>query len=257
MRFTICKTLFAKFFSIITLWAMVSSTASAGFVTLHETEINDIFSQANFGSDTIEVRFNATQEVTDDDLVIIDSESEITDSSSGLLSLSNALTSDLSIAMFYLDDILFCGGSSPSAVGCAARFTSSINGVFDNNYDSFTFFDSTFVSGSLGAHTIAHELAHVFGLTHVPNDTDTTARDNLLNPVVASDSVTTLTTDQINTIFDTSINALIQTDSSNGQLFIEVSPIAILASVTAVPEPTSIWLLSIGMLFMVGKFRRL
>jgi len=235
---------------------LLYSTAHAGFVTLHETEVNSIFSQPSFGFNTIEVRYSPTQQVVNDNLSSIDNDDEIFNNSTGLFSLSKNLTSNLSIAMFFVDNISSCGGTSPSIVGCAARYTSTINGIFDNNYDSFTLFDSSFVSGNLGAHTIAHELGHVFGLSgHVG---DVNSRDNLMNPVVASNSVTTLTTDQINTIFDRNVNALIQTDISNGKRFIEVSPIAILtSSVAAVPEPLSIWMLLIGLIILFYRHQKI
>ncbi len=230
-------------------------SANAGLITIDEDALDLIFSQSNFGNNTIDVRINAFQSITNDDYLNINT---VTESQSGLLGLTeNALSSDLStsqsIAMFFVDDISYCGGATSNAVGCGARYFQTLNSVFDNNNASFAFVDSQYVSDPIGSAVIAHEVSHLFGLGHVGTSS---ARDNLLNPTIdPSNSDTTLTTAQISTIFDRSVNTLIQGDAASGY-FIEISPIAIVSSASLVPEPSTYAMLGLGLLLVGFQSQR-
>lgn len=240
-------------------------TANAGFITINESALESIFSQPIFGTRSIDVRINPFQSIVNDQFLSIDNAAEISSETNNgqidsLFELSQNLnlSTSSSIAMFFVDSINDCGGTGNNIVGCAQYSGYTINNVA-NTSESFAFIDSTYATTStlnssgidLGSYVIAHELGHVFGLSgHVG---DNSARDNLMNPVVDANTVITLTSTQVDTLFDPAVNSLIQGNESTG-FFIEISPIAI-TSASAVPEPSTYAMLGLGLL-LIGFHRK-
>jgi hypothetical protein len=175
-----------------------------------------VYSQAGFGTDTIDIRFGAAQEIHDSALLSIDTDAEFDALASYVFSPSPT------VSMFFVDAINFCGVAAPNVVGCGSTPGSLIA------------LDSSFMLQPEGANTIAHELGHNLGLDHTFPDNGT----NLMNPTVFA-TFGFLNNAQITSILT---SGLIQTDLL-GNKYIEVTPIAVLASV---PEPSTWALLGAG-----------
>ena len=94
---------------------------------------------------------------------------------------------------------------------------------------------------------MAHELGHNLGLDHL------TSSGNLMNSSITG--ATTLTQAQIGTFLNLTtgvpMNPIIR--SENGQLYISITPITVLA---AVPEPQTWAMLGLGLIGVAGWARR-
>ena len=96
---------------------------------------------------------------------------------------------------------------------------------------------SVAAAGALGDELVAHEIGHMFGLTHVVDAT------RLMDPIVAGGII--LTPAEIATIL---ASPLIQNDGVN---FIEIGPILV------TPELSTFTLLAIGTAGLAARRRRL
>lgn len=196
-----------------------AGAASAGFITTHASGLDAIFSQAGFSGQTIDTSFNAGLNVANSALLSIDTDAEF----DSLFSLSvYSGRNSKTINMIFVDAINFCG-TAGSFIGCG------------NTPGNLLVVSSSFAArADVGANLEAHELGHNLGLDHV-NGSGT----NLMNPSISSNF--SFDAAQIQAILASS---LVQT-ASNGQRFLSITPIAIVASV---PE-TQTWAM-----FALGLF---
>lgn len=223
------------------------SAASNGYVTFNEAAVDGIFAQSTFYSAaldrllSIDIRFNPSLSIGSPSLVSIDSDSEFADNDLSTPSL-NDLSRDLgvpnfTVAMFFVDNISFCGGPGSNIIGCGSQPGGLIA------------LDSDAAAGNKGAALIAHELAHNLGLAHLSDST------NLMNPLLTG--ATALTATQIGSFVNlttgASLSPIVRDD--NGQLYISITPIAVLAA-APVPEPETWAMLSLGLLAVAGWSRR-
>lgn len=213
-----------------------SGAASAAMVSFNDVALDGIFSQAAFGGYNIDIRFNNPLSVVAPGLVSVDSDAEFDGPAPSLRTLANQLQiPNFTVSLFYVDQISFCGGPGSNIIGCG----SSGGGLIA--------LQSAAAAGARGTALLAHELGHNLGLDHLSSS------DNLMNGSITG--ATLLTTTQIGQFLDLStgqaISPIVQND--NGQLYIAITPIAVLA---AVPEPQTWAMLSLGLLAVAGWARR-
>ena len=130
----------------VLLLALVAPTyALAASVTTNQAGMTAIYSQASFGANKIDIRFNPTVSVV----------GPLNVASAADLTALFALAPDASptVDMFFIDSITDCGGAG-TYDGCAYRPGNTIAIV------------STVAAGANGAELNAHELGHNLGLPH-------------------------------------------------------------------------------------------
>ncbi len=199
------------------------STAEAASVSLQEAGMDAIFSQASFGTNTIDIRYNATVEIVAPSLLDITTNAEI------MSVFGMGTSASPTVNFFFVDTIDSCGVFDPSIVGC---------GQYPGN--NFVV-ESAFAAGGYGAELLAHELGHNLGLGHRSSST------GLMNPYL--NNGTDLNASEVSTILGSS---LVQEDQ-NGK-FISITPHLIVA-VATVPLPATGLLLFFG-LGALGLVRR-
>ncbi|WP_286763860.1 MULTISPECIES: PEP-CTERM sorting domain-containing protein [Rhodopirellula] len=198
------------------VWATPKGFAAV--VTTQEAGVDLIFRQDSFGSSPIDIRFGEVVTIADSGLLNFDSEADYF----SLFDYARDTVGDLNsqLNVFYTDQISWCGGDIPAAVGCGA-----VNGPV-------LIVESDFAAGAFGAELIAHEIGHNLNLGH-------TGGEGLMGPRLNND--TTLTATEVATIFE---SRFVQTELS-GARFIQVTPYLIQAS--AVPEPGAAGMLVAGL----------
>lgn len=207
--------------AVMALGTLASAGAMAGFITLNEAGMDSIFSQPSFGSQTLDIRFNAPMTLVKPSLLGLDSWWEMDE----LRSL--AAPGSKTVSMFFADSINWCGENGPSFVGCA-----------DLGGRIMVLKSSTAASPSLGAALASHELAHVLGLDHVNTS------GNLMHPFIGG---TSLSFSQVSSLLS---SPMIQLDGA--QRFVSITPIALVAQV---PEPASWAMLGLGVLALGWRRR--
>ncbi len=193
--------------SLFFLTSMLTLPGWAAMVTTNEVGMDDIFSDDDFGMDTIDIRFNDTEVLYDSaSLLKIDNRAEFNVLKSSYSGLANNI-----VRMFFVDAVKWCGGSGTYA-GCGDEPGHDI--VVDSDHAANTY-----------GHVLnAHELGHNLDLDHV---TDT---NNVMKEIVT----TTRNVDFLPAQVDDILNSqLIQFDGP--QRFISITPI--LVSAAAVPIP--------------------
>jgi hypothetical protein len=207
------------------LLGLATGAASAGFVTTQESGMDAIFSQAGFGSSTVDIRFNPTVTIADNDLLSIDTEADF-DALFGLATASPV------VAIFYVDAISWCGNVNAGYIGCGSTPGNLIA------------VESSFAAGSNGANLLGHELGHNLGLDHINNG------NNLMNPTLIA-GFGNLNAGQITQIL---ASPLVQI--SGGQRFITITPFAVIAETPPVPEPGTGVLMLLALGGLAWKLRR-
>ncbi|MDB5811873.1 MAG: sorting protein [Betaproteobacteria bacterium] len=218
----------------LTAAALTLSATSAYAAVISTPSLTSIFSQTSFGNTPVDVIWLAPgAPIVSPALTSIDNQNELN-------TLFSLATDPAPIVdAFFVDAIGFCGLTG-DAIGCASQPGHEL------------LVDSAFAAGPNGATDIAHELGHNLNLSHVGT---LTSLGNLLNPSLNS---TVLTTDQVATIL---ASPLVQ-HATNGSLFIDIRPIAVLAAVDVpptlapVPEPQSYGMLLAGLLVLGATTRR-
>lgn len=199
----------------------VTAQAANGYVTTNEATLDTIFSQAGFGTDKIDIRFNAATSIVNPALTSIDDAADWT-TLNGLAGNAASPT----VNMYFVDKILWCGVSSPNTIGCAQTPGNLL--ALDSSWAA---------NATYGGNLVGHELAHNLGLEHLDPDNGS----NLMNPTISTNY--SLSAAQISTIL---ASALVQTDSAGK--FIQITPIAVL-----VPEPSQWALLLFGSVLAVAS----
>lgn len=216
-----------------------ASAASAGYVTsFDQAVLDDIFSQTSFGGYDIDIRFNAPLSVVAPVVADLSSTEEFNGNNNFSLSwLAGELqVPNFTVALFFVDTISFCGGPGSNIIGCGSRPGGLIA------------LQSAAAAGSNGTVLFAHELGHNLGLTHL------SVSGNLMHPTITGASA--LSETQVGSFLDlttgASLSSILRDDG--GQLYISVTPIAVLAA--AVPEPQTWAMMLAGLLGVAGWARR-
>ncbi len=239
-----CLSAWRRVSSVMRTFAAVAllgsaGVASAGYVTsFNQTLLDDIFSQTSFGGYDIEIRFNDPLSVVSPIVADLSSTDEFNGNNDFSLSwLAGELqVPNFTVALFFVDTISYCGGPGGNIIGCGSRPGGLIA------------LQSAAAADSNGTALFAHELGHNLGLTHVA------VSGNLMNPSITGASA--LTETQVGSFIDLSTGASLSSivRSDGGQLYISVTPIAVLAA--AVPEPQTWAMLLAGLLGVAGWARR-
>ncbi len=213
---------FKKLFAVAALF--VAPFAQAAYVTIDEAGLDAIFSQASFGSRTVDIRIGSVSQIVAPNLLDITTDAEI----SQLFGLH--VGSAFDVNFYFVDTISACGGLNPNIIGC---------GELPGN--DFVV-ESDFAAGPTGAQLLAHELGHNLGLAHV----DQSLTERLMNPFLFGGTL--LSAGEVAQLL---LSPLVRTDL-NGQRYININPVLIIASVrNNVPEPASLGLL-FGALLAAG-----
>lgn len=209
---------------LVLLPVLGAAQAANGYITTHEAKLDLIFSQAGFGADTIDIRFNRDSVLFSPELLSIDSEAEW----DLLMDLGSNLAGPV-VNMYFVDKVLWCGSAGGWA-GCAAT---------GGNVQALN--SGLAAHATLGGNLLGHELGHNLGLEHVA-----AGLANLMTPAITSSFA--LSAAQITAILG---SGLVQSDATGR--FITIQPIAVM-----VPEP-AVWvlfLLGAAALAAVGRRRR-
>lgn len=191
---------------LFTLVALVTAPAAhAAFITTHEAELEALFAGNGL---SIDVRYLPSQQIVDPGLLSLTDASQFQE----LLALPGAPSP--TISLLFIDNLEWCGVSDPNLVGCAEL--PGHRGVVE----------SVFAGSALGDELVAHEIGHMFGLTHVSDP------NRLMDPIIYGGTL--LTSAEQSTIL---ASPLIQND---GVDYIEILPIL------AVPEPGVLALWALG-----------
>ena len=216
-----------------------ASVASAGYVTsFDQAVLDDIFSQTSFGGYDVDIRFNAPLSVVAPVVADLSSTEEFNGNNDFSLSwLAGELqVPNFTVALFFVDTISFCGGPGSNIIGCGSRPGGLIA------------LQSAAAAGNNGTVLFAHELGHNLGLTHL------SVSGNLMHPTITGASA--LNETQVGSFLDlttgASLSSILRDDG--GQLYISVTPIAVLAA--AGPEPQTWAMMLAGLLGVAGWARR-
>jgi hypothetical protein len=213
---------------------MAATSAQAAFVTTNEVGLDNIYSQASFGANIIDIRIGAVTQLVRPDLLNLTTGAGIIDIFSQHTGAANIVN------FFFVDTISFCGGGfNVNYIGCGQI------GVGNFVVESLWAADNAVQAGgfTFGEQLLAHELGHNLGLGH-------RAGDFLMNPFI--NGFGDLNGAEVATILSSN---LVQTDF-NGARFITINPVWVVAEATrTVPEPSTL-LLALSALTVVGTQRR-
>jgi len=178
-----------------------SGAAHAGYISRPEAALDRIFSQSSFGTQRIDVRFNAGQTLASAALANADSRSDIS-------ALFSRATSATTVYAFYVDAVNWCGSYAAGIIGCGEMPGNAI--VIESNWAA---------SPTYGAALIAHEMGHNLGLGHV-------ASSNLMNGMLGGS--TALTASQVSRILASGLVQL-----RDGVRTLSITPIAVTSGTAA------------------------
>jgi hypothetical protein len=201
-----------------------SATAQAASITIDSPEMQAIFSQSSFDGTPISIRFNAPRVIIAPQLLDINNLTDL----KALYDL--APDPAPTVDAFFVDKLNACGSVEPK-----------VNGIFAGcaQLPGHVFVEESDAAELSAAPLMGHELGHNLDLEH-----DLFSSANLMAPFFPPG--TDLTDEQVATILQ---SPLVQTDST-GQRFIQITPIAIVAS----PEPSTLLLLgaALGALLIIN-----
>ncbi len=227
--------------ALIVVAGFIAMPSWAAFITTNEVGMDSIFADPDFGTDTIDIRFNpsVTHYDSTGTLLNIDSSSKF----SSLSTFYQGLFPANIVRMFFVDTITFCGGKGGFA-GCADN---PGNNIFVNSVRA--------ANTGYGKVINSHELAHNLGVTaHDNTSVDEMGNpNNLMHSTVTNSNHTDLLPAQVDAIL---MSPLIQFDGS--QRFVSITPILITDIPVVVPIPSALILCftAIGSLGLFGRGRR-
>ena len=224
-----------RFKSLCAIAALVTAPfAQAAYVTINEAGMDSVFSQASFGARTVDIRIGAVTTIVRPDLLDLSTSAEIT-SIFGL----HVGAADI-VNFYFVDTISACGATiNVNIIGCGE--TPGQDFVVESVFAD----DSSIPGGgniTVGVQLLSHELGHNLGLAH-------RSGNFLMNPSI--NGFQDLNAAEVNTIL---ASPLIHTDA-NGQRYIQINPVLIVAALLQVPEPSSLMLVLAGAL-AAGAARR-
>lgn len=205
---------------LLAVCTVMPLASHATIVTTNEAVMDQIYSQTSFGTQPIDIRFNATQVIDDASLLHIDSQGKLDH-----LFMLDAST-DKQLSVFFVDGITFCAGSSHLVIGCG-----QIGGK------DFAV-DASFAAGALGGDLLSHELGHNLGLPHIGADAP-----NLMNAILTGNR--TLTAEQVAEIMT---SPWVQFDGT--QRFVAITPFSV------VPEPGTNVAIACGVVLLLTRMSR-
>lgn len=226
-----------KLFALASM--LLVSLSQAAYVTIDEAGMDAVFSQASFGRNTVDIRIGATTELVRPDLLNINTDAQI-DILFGL-----HVGPAKAVNFYFIDTIQdSCGVVGAGVIGCGELPGNSflVESAFAD--------DSSIPGGgniSVGVQLLSHELGHNLGLSH-------RSGPDLMNPFI--NGFGDLDAAEVASIL---ASALVQTDPLNGQRFILIDPVLIVATGTpppGVPEPASVLLVMFGLLALGAKRRK-
>lgn len=207
------------------LLVCISGFANAAYITIDETGMDAIFSQASFGNTPVDIRIGPSVQHVDASLLNMDSAGKWATLTGAHYGAANVVN------FWFLDDLTWCGNINPGYVGCG-----------ETPGNDFVV-ESVFADSGFNAELLAHELGHNLGLSH------NAGINNLMDPFI--NGGTDLSAAEVATIL---ASGLIQTDAAGG-LFIEIIPVLIVAAVD-VPIVPPLLLIIIGLILMPVLRRR-
>ncbi len=206
----------ALFLVIAFCMTMTARATSIPHTNVFEAGMDAVFSQAAFGGNNIDIRFNPVVTLNNASLLSIDSLAELTALIGSVAVPANTAT------MYFVDAINFCDG--PEVVGGCAEVTGDDMLI-----------DIDFASANLNS----HELGHNLGLGHVATN------GRLMDPNITG---TLLIAGEVTTI-NANGAGIIQTEVG-GQRFVSITPVHV------TPEPVGAALMSLGLLGLLAIRRR-
>ena len=206
------------------LLALIAAPLShAAFVTIDEAGMDAVYSQASFGNTPVDIRIGPQTELVRPDLLNIQTDAQIFD-------LFGQHVGPQNVVNFYFVDIIdSCGGYNVLIVGCG-----------ETPGQDFAV-ESNFAAGAFGTEILAHELGHNLGLPH--------RAGGLMNPFL--NGQTDLNAAEVATIL---ASPLVQIDAE-GQRFIQINPVLVVAEAAQVSEPQTLLLLLLGLGLIAGGLR--
>ncbi|MBN7818535.1 matrixin family metalloprotease [Bowmanella yangjiangensis] len=207
------------------LLVCISGFANAAYITIDETGMDAIFSQASFGNTPVDIRIGPSVQHVDASLLNMDTAGKWATLTGAHYGAANVVN------FWFLDDLTWCGNINPGYVGCG-----------ETPGNDFVV-ESVFADSGFNAELLAHELGHNLGLGHSSGAT------NLMDPFI--NGGTDLSAAEVATIL---ASGLIQTDTA-GRLFIEIIPVLIVAA-AEVPVVPPLLLMLIGLMMFPTLRRR-
>ncbi|MEI4473654.1 hypothetical protein [Frigidibacter sp. MR17.24] len=229
-----------------TFASSVAGAATLDFDFIEDT-IDTVFSQASFGTSTIDVRFNTAQTLVAPDFVNLTYDAyggefrDLPGNSGGRLP-ATASAALKTIKLYLVDSFVTVSGELSNVLGLgwlgAPGVAVAADRLLGAGYNALTL-----------PIAIAHEIGHNLGLGHLATTADA---NNLMYPTLPSVTTmarTALTLSQVQTILT---STLLQTDAS-GSLFLTVQPIYVTAAaVVPPPTPAPVPLPATGLLMIVA-----
>jgi hypothetical protein len=213
---------------------LIAPLSHAAFVTINENGMDIVYSQGSFGENSVDIRIGAITSIARPDLLDISSDAEI----ASIFAL-HVGAQDV-VNFYFIDTMSACGGQiNVNIIGCG-----EVNGQDFVVESVFAADNSTPAGGdtTVGVQLLSHELGHNLGLGH-------RSGNFLMNPSI--NGFMALNAAEVATIL---ASQLVHTDG-NGQRFITINPVLITGA--AVPEPSTMLLLAMGLILVGVGSRKL